>query len=74
MVTPEPGTVKAAAVLSRAAHRLEAPWTLGMRPGELTGLRWEDVDFDTGVISVLQSLKHSRGTARTSPGPAWPPR
>lgn len=35
---------------------------LGMRPGEFTGLRWEDVDFDTGVISVLQFLKHSRGT------------
>lgn len=32
-----------------------------MRPGELAGLRWEDVDFDTGVISVRRSLKHSRG-------------
>jgi integrase len=30
--------------------RLEALWRvgliLGMRPGKLTGLRWEDVDFD----------------------------
>jgi integrase len=55
------------AVLDTAKDdRLEALWTLGlilgMRPGELAGLRWEDVDFDTGVISVMQSLKHSRGT------------
>jgi integrase len=29
----------------------------GMRPGELLGLRWEDVDFDSGVIRVRVSLK-----------------
>src|SRR5262245_30484859 len=55
------------AVLETAKDdRLQALWTLGlilgMRPGELTGMRWEDVDFDIGVISVRQSLKHSRGT------------
>ncbi len=45
--------------------RLCALWmlglVLGMRPGELTGLRWQDVDLDTGVISVRQSLKHRNG-------------
>jgi integrase len=54
------------AVLDTATgDRLQALWTLGlilgMRPGELTGLRWEDVDFNTGVISIGQSLKHNRG-------------
>jgi len=54
------------AVLDAAAeHRLRALWMLGlilgMRPGELTGLRWQDVDFDAGVISVRQSLKHRNG-------------
>jgi integrase len=29
----------------------------GLRPGELTGLRWDDVDFDAGVIRVRRSLK-----------------
>jgi len=29
----------------------------GLRPGELTGLRWEDVDFTAGVIRVRHSLK-----------------
>jgi integrase len=34
---------------------------LGMRPGELTSLRWQDADLDTGVISVRHSLKHRNG-------------
>jgi integrase len=46
--------------------RLEALWilgfVLGMRPGELTGLRWEHIDFETGVITVGESLKHRKGT------------
>lgn len=46
-------------------HRLCALWTLGLilglRPGELTGLRWQDIDFDTGVISIRTSLKHRKG-------------
>jgi integrase len=29
----------------------------GLRPGELLGLRWEDVDFDGGVIRVRKCLK-----------------
>jgi integrase len=29
----------------------------GLRPGELLGLRWEDVDFDAGVIRVRKCLK-----------------
>ena len=54
------------AVLDTARDdRLHALWTLGlvlgMRPGELTGLRWQDVDLDMGVISVWQSLKHRKG-------------
>jgi integrase len=45
--------------------RLEALWVLGfvlgMRPGELTGLRWKHIDFDTGVITIWESLKHRKG-------------
>jgi integrase len=29
----------------------------GLRPGELLGLRWEDVDFQAGVIRVRKCLK-----------------
>jgi len=39
---------------------------LGLRPGELTGLRWEDVDFGAGVIRVRRSLK--RGADGLAPG------
>lgn len=30
---------------------------LGLRPGELCGLRWTDVDLDGGVLHVRQALK-----------------
>lgn len=33
-----------------------AVW-LGMRQGELLGLRWQDVDFDAGVIHVVKQLQ-----------------
>ena len=42
--------------------RLEALFvlslTLGMRPGELRGLRWEHVDLDQAVIHVWRSARH----------------
>jgi len=43
-----------------AGDRLEALWvlaaTVGMRQGELLGLRWRNVDLDRGVLSVCGSL------------------
>jgi integrase len=38
----------------------------GLRPGELTGLRWEDVDFGAGLIRVRRSLR--RGADGLEPG------
>jgi integrase len=35
---------------------------LGLRPGELLGLRWSDVDLDDGVIHVRQGLKRGHRT------------
>lgn len=41
-------------------HRLEAAFHLaamtGMRRGEILGLRWKDLDFDTARLSVRQAL------------------
>lgn len=31
---------------------------LGLRPGELTGLPWDAIDFDAGTLAVRQSLHH----------------
>jgi integrase len=51
-----------------AAYRLRALFTvalmLGLRPGELTGLRWSDVDLEAGTLSVSGSLKSERGELR----------
>lgn len=48
--------------------RLEALLTLGLmtalRPGELTGLRWDDVDLAAGRITVNGSMKRERGQLR----------
>jgi|GEM_PF-814145 integrase len=33
----------------------------GMRQGELLGLRWRDVDFDTGMINIRQQLQYMPG-------------
>lgn len=42
--------------------------TTGLRRGELLGLRWGDVDLETGTVSVRQSLQcTSRGLAFTNP-------
>ncbi len=56
-------TIDQANVLLAAigGHRMEALFTLmlmlGLRPGEATGLAWDNVDLDTGIVHVRQSLK-----------------
>jgi integrase len=40
---------------------LSCAFMLGLRPGELHGLSWEDVDFDAGVVRVRHSLKRISG-------------
>jgi integrase len=37
---------------------------LGLRPGELTGLRWDDLDLKVGTLTVAGSLKNERGHPR----------
>jgi integrase len=48
------------------AFRLLA--TTGMRRGELLGLRWGDVDWDRGAVSVVRSLGLVDGVLVMSPG------
>jgi integrase len=47
------------------SHRLSALFTLavatGARQGELLGLRWSDVDFDKGTISIARTLTQVGG-------------
>jgi integrase len=45
---------------------------VALRPGELTGLLWSDIDLDAGILSVSGSMKHLpdgsliRGPVKTS--------
>lgn len=57
---------EARAVLKAAeGRRLQALFVcalmLGLRPGELLGLRWDDVDLGDGTLHVAVSLKRERG-------------
>jgi integrase len=53
-----------------SAHRLSLAFellaTTGMRRGELLGLRWGDVDWDRGALSVVRSLGLVDGELVTS--------
>jgi integrase len=45
--------------------RFEALWicalTLGLRKGELLGLRWQDIDFGSATLTIRQSLQRVSG-------------
>lgn len=62
----QPFTAEEARALldSVAGDRLVALYavalTLGLRQGELLGLRWEDLDLDRGVLRVRQQLRHMK--------------
>ncbi len=73
---PAAVTRKSRALTEAQVHALLAlklsPWwrafivtavMTGLRPGELLGLRWEDIDFEAGVIRVRVSLKRIRTNA-----------
>jgi len=58
--------VQARALLAVAAgDRLEAAYVTmlmtGVRPGEVLGLAWEDVDLDAGHVRIRQGIKREEG-------------
>lgn len=48
--------------------------TTGMRAGEILGLRWKDVDLNTGVIHVVQTLQSLPGEGRKRRQEFLPPK
>ncbi len=66
-------TVEQARLLLEAAHGhpLEAAFVLGLtcglRPGELLGLGWEDVDLDQGLLGVSRAVSRVGGTVQLGP-------
>jgi integrase len=53
-------------ITATAKNRLEALWVtalgLGVRPGELAGLTWADVDLDERVLHIRRSMKYLHDT------------
>ncbi len=49
---------------------MEALYTLalnlGLRRGEILGLRWEDVDLDDAILRISQSLQRVEGKLRAA--------
>ena len=63
-LTPEQArTLLAATKGQRLGALVSVATALGLRLGEALGLRWEDVDFEAGTLSVRQSLERSGGDA-----------
>ena len=66
-------TVEQARALLEAAagHPLQAAFVLGLtcglRPGELLGLTWEDVDLDQGVLRISRAVSRVGGTVQLGP-------
>ena len=63
---------QAKAVMAAAAdHRLSALYVLalylGLRRGELLGLRWQDVDLDEAKLEVVYNLQRVSGALRLVP-------
>jgi integrase len=40
---------------------------LGLRRGEVLGLRWSDIDLTAGVLHVRQTLQHHGGALHFAP-------
>lgn len=62
-----------------AGHRLHALYvvaaTMGLRRGELVGLRWSDVDLDEGTLRVQQTVQRVAGSSTSwTPRPRTPKR
>ena len=57
-----------ATMAAAAGHRLSALYVLalylGLRRGELLGLRWQDVDLDEGKLEVVDNLQRVGGALR----------
>lgn len=61
--------ILAAAEGTPYAARWSVGLALGLRPGEVLGLRWSDVDLDEGVLHVRQQLQRVRGEGLVEKAP-----
>lgn len=56
---------RAAAHDSYALARIDVGFTLGIRPGEVLGLLWDDIDWEAKEISIERQAQSLKGLGRT---------
>ena len=39
----------------------------GLRRGEVVGLQWKDIDFETGTLSVTKQVRYVKGELKIEP-------
>src|SRR4029077_19706997 len=68
-----PLTIEQASVFLKAAHRhplgalFSVALACGLRLGEATGLKWDDVNLETGEVQIRQQLQVVEGTLVEQP-------
>jgi integrase len=68
VLTPEQGRALLAAARGHPHEALyRVALSLGLRIGEVLGLRWEDVDLDAGTLRVVQAVQRVGGKLVISP-------
>lgn len=72
-VEPIPATDVEKILATAAGTPYAARWSvglaLGLRPGEVLGLRWSDVDLEEGVLHVRQQLQRVKGKGLVEKAP-----
>jgi integrase len=61
------GQLLAAASTTRLYVPLVVALATGLRRGELVALRWQDVDLDTAIITVVRSIEQTKEGLRVKP-------
>ncbi len=56
-MTSDPGTDPPGSEISQADAAGRPPGTTGARLGELLALRWQDIDFEGGHISIVRTVR-----------------
>lgn len=56
---------QAASADSYALARIDVGFTLGLRPGEVLGLKWSDIDWESGLITIERQAQYVPGIGRT---------
>jgi integrase len=67
LTAEQAGKLLAAASTTRLYVPIVVALATGLRRGELVALRWQDVDLDAGIITVVRSIEQTKEGLRIKP-------